>query len=170
MRKELDITISDGNQETNRDYGKTFHIREMSASRAEKWAMRALLAAARSGVELPEGFAGGGMQSIAILGIQAILKMNFYDAEPLLDEMMECVRIKPDSRNPSVVRDLIEDDVEEITTLIKLREEVIKLHIGFFGAGSTLKQGSAGTSPPDSSTTPTFPEPSVQFSQQGKPR
>ncbi|TIS32645.1 MAG: hypothetical protein E5X11_23770, partial [Mesorhizobium sp.] len=127
MRKEIDVTIADD----GRDQGKTFHIREMPATRAEKWAMRALLAVARSGVELPDDFAGMGMQGIAIVGIRAITKIAFEDAEPLLDEMMECVTIKPDPRNPAIQRPLIEGDVEEIATLIQLRQEVINLHVGF---------------------------------------
>ena len=168
MRKELDLTIYDGTPDTNRDYGKTFHLREMGATKAEKWAMRALLAVARSGIDLPEGIAQGGMQSIAILGIQAIMKINFYDAEPLLDEMMECVRIKPDPKNPAIIRDLIEDDIEEIATRIKLREEVIKLHVGFFGIGIQSTQTSDEKQSQDLSTTPISQKASVRFSRAAK--
>lgn len=165
MRKEIDVTITD----EGRDEGKTFHIREMPATRAEKWAMRALLAVARSGVELPDDFAGMGMQGIAIVGIKAITKIAFEDAEPLLDEMMECVTIKPDARNPAIQRPLIEGDVEEIATLIQLRQEVINLHVGFFTKGGKSKSISNSPSPESSSpNTETSPEPSVRFSQRAK--
>ena len=40
----------------NRDNGKKFVITEMSASRGEAWAMRALLALMAGGVNLPDGF------------------------------------------------------------------------------------------------------------------
>lgn len=168
MRKELDVIITSGTPETNRDYGKTFQIREMSASKAEKWAMRALLAVARSGVDLPEGMPEGGMQSIAILGIQAVMKLDFYDAEPLLDEMMECIRIKPDPKNPAIIRNLIDDDIEEIATRIKLREEVIRLHLGFFTGVGASSQTSEMTSSPALSNIQTSPEASVRFSRREK--
>lgn len=165
-RKDIDITVADA----GRDEGKVFHIREMPATRAEKWAMRALLAVARSGVELPDDFVGMGMQGIAIIGIRAITKIAFEDAEPLLDEMMECVSIKPDPRNPAIVRPLIEGDVEEIATLILLRQEVINLHISFFTAGDPSKSISTASPESPSSNTKTSPEPSVRFSQRERPR
>jgi hypothetical protein len=164
MRKEIDVTIFD------RDMDKTFHITEMPATRAEKWAMRALLAVARSGVELPDDFAGMGMQGIAIIGIRAITKIAFEDAEPLLDEMMECVRIKPDPRNPAITRALMEGDIEEIATLIQLRQEVINLHVGFFTSGGPSTSTSTPSPASSSSNTGTSPEPSVRFSQRAKPR
>ncbi|WP_457152657.1 hypothetical protein [Mesorhizobium sp. P5_C1] len=166
MRKEIDITITD----PGRDEGKTFHICEMPAARAEKWAMRALLAVARSGVDLPDDFTGMGMQGIAIIGIRAITKIAFEDAEPLLDEMMECVMVKPDPRNPAIKRVLFESDIEEITTLVTLRQEVINLHIGFFTRGGPSKSTSAESPTSGSSNTKTSPEPSVRFSQRAKPR
>ena len=166
MRKEIDITITD----PGRDEGKPFHIREMPATRAEKWAMRALLAVARSGVDLPDDFIGMGMQGIALVGIRAITKITFEDAEPLLDEMMECVTIKPDPRNPAIMRALIEGDIEEIATLVKLRQEVINLHVSFFTSAGPLKSTSQASPASSSSNTKTSPEPSVRFSQRGKPR
>lgn len=165
-RKEIDFTVTDA----GRDEGKTFHIREMPATRAEKWAMRALLAVARSGVDLPDDFTSMGMQGIAIIGIRAITKIAFEDAEPLLDEMMECVSIKPDPRNPAVIRPLIEGDIEEIATLVVLRQEVINLHIDFFTGDGRSKSTSTSSAAPNSSNTKTSPEPSVRFSQRARPR
>lgn len=158
MRKELDITIT----EEGRDHGKVFHIREMPASQAEKWAMRALLAVAKSGVDMPDDLASGGMRGIALVGIQAVLRMNFEEAEPLLDEMMECVSMKP---SLTVVRALIEDDIEEVATRIRLRQEVLQLHTGF-SFGDSLPAQTSQTKPPvsPSSNTQTSPQPSVQFS------
>lgn len=165
MRKVIDVTITD----SGRDEGKTFHIKEMAATRAEKWAMRALLAVARSGVELPDDFSGMGMQGIAIVGIRALTKIAFEDAEPLLDEMMECVSLKPDPRNPAIQRPLMEGDIEEIATLIQLRQEVINLHVGFFTKGGKSKLTSTSPSPESNSpSTETSQEPSVRFSQRAK--
>src|SRR6185312_7551249 len=55
-----------------RDKGKQFIITEMPALRAERWAFRALLALAHSGVQLPEGAADGGMAVLASAGLQAL--------------------------------------------------------------------------------------------------
>jgi hypothetical protein len=166
MRKELDITISD----EGRDQGKVFHLREFPASKAEKWAMQALMLAARSGVDLPDNIGPAmGMQGIAMLGIQAIMKVNFLEAEPLLNEMMACVSIKPDPQRPEIVRGLVEDDIEEIATRVMLRSEVIKLHVNFSGAANPSKSTSE-TLAPAFSNTPTSPAPLAPSSQRAKHR
>jgi hypothetical protein len=127
-RKTKEVTITT----EGRDRGKTFIITEMPASRAEKWAARALLAITRSGVPMPEELRGAGMAAIAIVGIRAILSLSFEDAEPLLDEMMTCVQIKM----PAITRPIIEDgtegeDIEEPETRLLLRSETLELHTGF---------------------------------------
>lgn len=153
MRKEIDITISD----EGRDLGKVFHIREMPASQAEKWAMRALMAVGKSGIDIGEGFAAGGMKNVAILGVYALVRMNFGDAEPLLDELMDCVSIKP---SPTIARKLIEDDVEEVATRIKLKQAVLELHTGFsFGGSLSAQTSQMPTTSPESSNTPTSRQP-----------
>jgi hypothetical protein len=118
--------------EQSRDLGKKFRITEMPASKAERWAIRALLALAKSGVELPDGALQGGMRVLAYLGLQALTNLNFEDAEPLLDEMMGCVQIV----EPKLVRSLTDDDIEEVKTRIMLRQKILELHVGFSGAGS----------------------------------
>lgn len=126
-RKEADIVIND----EGRDKGKVFHIRELPAYQVEKWATRAILALGRAGVEMPEGMTSSGLAGIAYVGMTALKQMHFEDAEPLLDEMMTCVTIKPDPARPDVTRVLFPDDIEEISTLLKLRLEVFALHTGF---------------------------------------
>lgn len=128
-----------------RDKGKVFIITELSPIRAEKWAFRALSALAKSGVELPgdvEDIKRMGMAAIAALGFQALAGVNPAEAEPLLDEMLECVEIAPDLRNPQVKRPLAEGDIEEIATLLQLRKAVFEVHTGFFGAASGSKSTS----------------------------
>jgi hypothetical protein len=130
-RKELTITIdTDG-----RDVNKTFYIREMSAIKAERWGTRALLALLKSGIEIPEDIAQAGLAGVAAMGLRAFGGIDFADAEPLLREMLDCVQIIPDINRPMVKRALVEDDIEEITTLLRLREEVLSLHLGFSIAG-----------------------------------
>lgn len=128
-RKTATVLIEDA----GRDQGKTFLIREMSAHRAERWATRALMALAKAGVQVPDDLAGAGLAGIAAIGMQALGSLSFADAEPLLDEMMACVSVVP---SPNVVRPLIEDDIEEVLTRLKLRVEVFNLHTGFSLAAS----------------------------------
>jgi len=134
-RKTKIVQISD----ENRDKGKCFLIREMPATQAEKWAARAFLALAKSGVEIPDDIANAGLAGIAAMGIRALGGMTFADAEPLLDEMFNsCVAVIPDPAKPEIFRGaggigaLIEDDIEEVATRLKLRKEVFSLHTGFF--------------------------------------
>lgn len=124
MRKEKVITISD---KDSRDDGKKFHIIEMPAAQAEKWALRALLVITRSGVDIPEDAASGGMRALAVLGLRSLMGLSFEDAEPLLDEMMGCVQIV----EKDITRDLTESDIEEVRTRVRLRKEVLELHLGF---------------------------------------
>lgn len=166
MRKEKIVVI----QDEGRDKGKAFLLTEMAASKAEKWAMRALLAVARSGVEIPVELVNGGMQALAIIGIRALTSLSFADAEPLLDEAMECVQFIPDHRNqPGVYRKLIEDDIEEVTTRIQLKREVIDLHLGFSITGNPSTQTS-GTPVMASSNTSTSPAASAPLSRQARRR
>lgn len=114
-----------------RDKGKTFHITEMSALQAERWATRVLFAMAKGGAEIPEGIADAGMAGLIYIGLNACLKMNYEDAEPLLNEMLTCVKIIPDPAKPLIMRSDIEGDIEEVATLITLRSEIFYLHTGF---------------------------------------
>jgi hypothetical protein len=126
-RRTADITIS----AEGRDHGKAFRLTEMPARQAEEWAMRALIALARSGVDIPEDIASRGLAGIAVMGFSALRGIAFVDAKPLLDEMMTCVQFLPDPRKPSVVRPLFDGDIEEIFTFFHLRKEVFQLHVDF---------------------------------------
>lgn len=124
--KEEIVFATDG-----RDKGKTFVINEMPCRKVEKWAARALLALARGGVDLDIDPMAAGMADLASLAIRSIPKLDFELAEPLLDEMMACVDIRPDPKNPQVQRQIVENDIDEVATLLKLRMAWIKLHTGF---------------------------------------
>ena len=117
-RKELTYTAEDG-----RDKGKKFKLTEMPTSRAENWAMRAILALMKSGVEVPDGFERMGMSGLAEVGLRAVAGLEWSVAEPLLAEMLSCVEFMPDPSKPQVVRGLIEEDIEEVVTRLRLRME-----------------------------------------------
>lgn len=132
-RKEIYYT----EEGKGRDLGKTFFIREMSATQAEWWAIRAGMAMARSGVELPANFSDMGIAAMAGTGLKMVSQIPPEEAKPLLDELMECVQMVPDSGNQNIKRKLIDDDIEEIATRLKLRMEVFKLHVDFFTAAAS---------------------------------
>ena len=129
-RKIAQWTVTD----EGRDKGKVFLLTEMPASRAEAWATRVLLALMGSNTNLPENFADMGMAGLAELGLKAIAGLKWEVAEPLLEEMLQCVQIIPSPGKPQVVRALVESDIEEILTRFKLRVEVWKLHMDFLQA------------------------------------
>ena len=146
----------------NRDKGKTFLLTEMPSFQAEKWAARAFLALIESGVKIPDAVAAGGMEALmsedAITAVFSSLlgglgKIRWELLEPLLDEMMTCVRIIPDSiKNPDFSRAINQSagDIEEVSTLLKLRGALLKLHTGFSPAvkPSTSKASTASAVAP----------------------
>lgn len=127
-RKEIYFTVED----KGRDMGKVFFIREMAASQAEWWAIRAGLAMAKNGVNLPDNFSDMGMAGMAKVGLEMVAQISPDEARPLLDELMKCIQAVPDPANQSIKRALIDDDTEEVMTRLKLRSEVFKLHVDFF--------------------------------------
>lgn len=149
-RLTKDITI----EAPGRDHGKTFRLTEMSAAAAEKWAMRAVLALGHAGYQVPDNFLGGGIAVLASIGFSALLRVDFYEAEPLLDDMMQCVSFVADPTR-DVVRKLMEDDTEEVTTRVTLREGVAALHLGFSPAEKFQNWVSALKAQAESKDTPT---------------
>jgi hypothetical protein len=125
-RKELDVNITT----EGRDKGKTFHIVEMSAWDAERWAQRAFFAVMNSGVDIDENLAKAGMAGIAIAGLRAFGGIPYEKAQPLLDELLTCVKYRF-GVGPADVRPLVMEDVEEPGTILQLRAEALNLHINF---------------------------------------
>jgi hypothetical protein len=152
-RKIAQWTVED----EGRDKGKVFLLTEMPASRAEAWATRVLLALMGSNTNLPENFADMGMAGLAELGFKAIAGLKWEIAEPLLEEMLQCVQIIPNPAKPQVVRALVESDIEEILTRFKLRVEVWKLHMDFLQAvapsfSTGIKSAAASMNRPNTRT------------------
>lgn len=138
-RKTLAVQIDT----EGRDKGKVYFLTEMPASQGEWWAIRVFLAMARNNVDVPDDIRDQGMAGLAIIGFKALGGMTPHDAKPLLDEMMACVQIIPDPSKPNVIRALIEDDIEEVTTRVRLRREVFTLHTGFSFPDAPSTSGSA---------------------------
>lgn len=135
MRKTKEFVVTT----PGRDLGKKYLITEMPCTKAEKWALRALLALQKMGINFDPLMGMAGIASVAVDHVVNPVKstLEFYDIEPLLDEMLECVQYV----HPGVApRKLIIDggDVEEVTTLLELRREVLMLHVNF-SSGDVLQ-------------------------------
>ena len=139
-RKTLTFTV----QDKGRDLGKKYLITEMPASQAERWAIRVILAIGKAGIEIPEGLAAQGMAGLAAVGLMSLPRIPFEDAEPLLEEMMGCVQ----RVETSAIRALVEDDIEEVPTRLKLRKAIFELHTDFFGGASDSTSGSGQAAAP----------------------
>ena len=74
------------------------------------------------------------MEGIAIIGINTFLRGNILPGTliPLLDELLDCVKIVRDQSKPHIAGDIIsDDDIEEVATRMWLRGEVLTLHLNF---------------------------------------
>ena len=123
--KTKQITIEHG-----RDKGRVFLITEMSAAHADNWAMRALIALANGGVDLGDLSPQQGMIGMVRVALDALGRLKADDAIPLLNELLDCVQIIPEGGQPRPLN-MDFNDVEDFTTLWRLRKEVFALHTDF---------------------------------------
>jgi hypothetical protein len=134
MRKEIDVTVPDWG---GRDKGKTFHLTEKPALKAERWAWRMFIALKGTSGYIPLDIEGSiarlGYVGVALRGINAFLAadVDYEKVEPLLDEMMECVSVVRDPKHQDVYTKLLETDIDELRTVGWLRDEIVRLHVGF---------------------------------------
>jgi hypothetical protein len=134
MRKDKVVTITT----EGRDKGKMFRLVEMPADQGEKWAYRALLALSRGGMNLPSGIFDSGMAGLAsvvpylvLIGLRSLNAAKWEEMEPLLDEMMSCVKYQPPQAGVQA-QDLISginSQIEEIRTRVELRKAILELHV-----------------------------------------
>lgn len=156
-RKVQDYTVS-SEESDNRDNGKTYVLTEMAAVAAERWALRALIALTKNGVDVPAEVTKTGFAGLVPYLTNLIGSIQWDDAEPLLAEMLTCIQIRCtlDSKGTTMVRKLTVDDIEEVSTLLLLRREVLKLHVGFLNAVSRSSWAAALRGP-----SPATPSPSA---------
>lgn len=163
--KVRDITIED---EASRDHGKTYRLTEMPAIPLDKWVARALLALGKSGVDIPDEVRQQGAAAIMTIGIRAFVGVQFADAEPLMDEMLDCITFVPDLKHPDA-RKLFPGDIEEVETLWHLRGQLMELHTGFTVRAAASKLAAVATEWMLSLLTQTSPDPSELSSAQDLP-
>ena len=99
-RKNKTVVI----ESEGRDQGKMFFLTELSASQAEAWATRALFVMMNCGVEVPDDLLSAGLAGIAAIGIKSLSKVPYELAKPLFDEMMDCIAVVPDPKQPLIRR------------------------------------------------------------------
>ena|ERR1019366_1988760 len=131
MIKTIKVTISDDG------VNKRFLITRMSAVAAEDWALQLFFALANAGVDIPDNYADMGFAGIAQMGLQALGKVPYEKAKPLLERLMLCVQIMPNDDDDRIVRGMIDTDVEDPRTLLKLKKEVWSLHTDFLKAAKS---------------------------------
>lgn len=112
-----------------RDSARVYRITEMPAFRAEKWAIRALWLIAGTGSDLPESLDNVPFAEFVRRGFTALFKVNFKDAEPLLDELLSCAEIVTKAGTRKLI---LNDDFEDPRTILLLRKEIFALHTDFF--------------------------------------
>jgi hypothetical protein len=138
MRKIITITIDEG-----RDKGKKFKLTEWPAVQTERWIMRAVFGLGKAGVELPPEVLQFGSAGIAYAIATQATKMPSRLGIRLANELMECVQIV----ETALTRSLVDEDIEDVSTLLKLKSEVLKLTFGFFAfaASRTSETPVSGT-------------------------
>ena len=142
-RKTKEIRITSGTAETNRDFGKVYMLTEMSAYDAERWGADAFQGLVKAGVEVPDDLSGAGIVAIATMGLKALGGMPSETLHDLMDRMMAMVTHYPNPDRREISRGfgstisvkLFDTDIEEISTRLFLRQELLGLHAGFLMAG-----------------------------------
>lgn len=146
-RKTITITIKD------RDKDLAFQLTEMPAMKAEKWKIRAIMLLLSSDIEMPQGasieeginqFMAGGAEKL----FKALSKVDVDKAINLFDDMLySCVQLSTQGVNTQLNEAIIDSNVEDSSTLTKLRFECLKLHFDFLGEGGSLMPTGLGLEP-----------------------
>lgn len=143
MRKTKIVTI----EAEGRDKGKTFQITEMPAMQLEEWSTRALIAVFGGNVPADVMQISKTSNAAALaVALEGILKgVTWENVKPLYRELLDCVAFVPDRESKTAPANVIrltpgnvENFIEEVPTLYKLRLEVLELNLGFFGIAGGL--------------------------------
>lgn len=129
-RRSKDIKIE---PESSRDFGKMFRVTEWDAFRAEWWAFRAMQAIAGTEVDVTQLLQQAQAAEMVRHGLHALAKVPPAVAQPLLEEMIDGVAVVLPDGNARAMR---REDVEEVTTLFRIRAEVFEVNLGFFALGA----------------------------------
>lgn len=135
-----------------RDKGKKYLLTEMPALKAERWARHAAAAVNRSDLDAKDAIKELGMLGFYLVGFQALAGGDVEKVDALMNEMLQQIQIV----ETAVMRPLGGDgDIEEVATLIKLRKELLELHLGFTIAELVSILRASAETVQDSPNTPT---------------
>jgi len=153
-RKSLRVTID----AEGRDKGKAFVLHEMPSDQAERWFIRLVLALANAGAKVPEEILFGGAAGFAemlptlrnslVVAIRAIQGLDHRDVRELMEEMTPFIKWQPPGMPAPPEQDIFPGDnaqIDEVATWIKLRFELIQLHVGFSLAAAASTSESRDT-------------------------
>lgn len=121
-RKESTVTLEDGGT------SKRFKIRQMPASKAERWIFKlVLLLGGKANVQHLEDFSGL---------LEAVSNQPYEKVQELLDDLLSCVsRIHDGNIESQLTPENVDGFVEEMKTLMQLRVEAFKANNFFPKAG-----------------------------------
>lgn len=163
MRRSVPVTIpAAGDSRENRDAGKTFIITEVSATQAEEWGLRAIMALGTSGIVVPKEMADAGLIGAVLVGYQAFMGAKPSEVLPLWREMLPaCVTYKP---SHDIVLPYNDTLIEEVSTRLLLRQRILELHTGFTLAelAQQFREATLARQQQDSQNTSTSRAPSEQ--------
>ncbi len=143
MRKTKVITI----ETDNRDKGKSFLIKEMSAHKAEQWSAEALVAIFSGNVPADILQVSQTSNTAALAtAMEYLLKgLSWKSIKPLYNSLLSCVSFIPEKENKAnpvnvipLTETNIENFIEEVPTLLKLRLAALEINLGFLGEGAGL--------------------------------
>jgi hypothetical protein len=139
-RKEQRVTIT----AEGRDKGKTFVLHEMPSDQAERWFVRLVLALASAGAKMPEEILFGGAAGFAemlptlrnslVVALRALQGLDHRDVQELFNEMTPFITWQPPGMPPPPQQEIfpgVNAQIDEVATWLKLRFELIQLHVGF---------------------------------------
>lgn len=129
-RKEIEIKIEEG-----RDAGKTFKITEMPAVQMDKWVTKAVGILGKNGASVVD-IASLSFTTLVV----SLMKSDTEEASQLFDELLACASFIKDGVAVSMKGTMIDSVIEEWSTLMRLKNESLKLNLGF------LEQGGESTS------------------------
>ena len=153
MRKEITVTLNDRGNEL------TFRIREMPATKVERWIIKLAGALSATGVfsaDVADGVdAQKAIADFLLKGglskLGAVTKDYDEVIQPLIDELYACVEQKVGNAYFALTPDVIDAKIEDVRTLFNLQKEIVKLHLDFFVLGaassSTARQPREGSEP-----------------------
>lgn len=131
MRKENTIRLTDGGEE------KTFKVKQMSATRGERFVFKFVMLVGGDEVE-------NMTDPYALLG--ALSSKPFERVQELLDELIGCISRVNGGIETQLTPDNADAFIEEPMTLMKLRVEAIKLNDFFhLGGQPPLDESSAAS-------------------------